>query len=495
MADRPNFIIIMTDQQRADLCRREGFPLDTTPFLDKLARQGQWFNRAYTTMPACLPARISMLTGRYPSATRARTNHNKEDATYSRDLIDVLDEFGYRSALCGKNHSHLSSERLDYWFELGHAGGSGADRTEDEKAFDDYLLSLNHRADLEAAPFPLETQCPWRAVTASINWIESLDGAQPFFLWLSFPEPHNPYQAPEPYFSLFPPESLPPNRTDASALAGKSFKYQWTRHIGEVAFDNYAEQLPRARSNYMGMLRLIDDQVKRFVSFLEDKDLRENTHLIFLSDHGDFVGEYGLARKGPELPEVLTRIPFSWAGPGIEGRHEPHEAHISIADIMPTICDFIGAPLPEGLQGRSLKPLLLGEDYPKEEFASAYAEHGFGGLHYTAEDGFDPSEDGLTPGVAFDELNGWSQSGTMRMVRRGDWKLIFDMQGAGQLYDLRGDPLEMHNLYGEPLVAGIQAELLAELLAWILRAQDPLPYPRRRYKFKSDPRNYWASHR
>ena len=242
----------MTDQQRADLCRREGFPLDTTPFLDELARQGLWFNRAYTTMPACLPARVSMLTGRYPSATRARTNHNKEDATYSRDLIDVLRDKGYRTALCGKNHSHLTPERVDYCFELGHAGGKGDDRSDDEKAFDDYLLNLNHRADLEAAPFPLETQCPWRAVTASINWIESLDGAGPFFLWLSFPEPHNPYQAPEPYFSLFPPESLPPTKTDASSLAGKGFKFQWTRHIGEVAFDNYTEQLPAGASELHG---------------------------------------------------------------------------------------------------------------------------------------------------------------------------------------------------------------------------------------------------
>ncbi len=495
MTERPNFVIIMTDQQRADLCRREGFPLDTTPFLDKLARQGLWFNRAYSTMPACLPARVSMLTGRYPSATRARTNHNKEDATYSRDLIDILRDKGYRTALCGKNHSHLTPERVDHWFELGHAGGKGDDRSDDEKAFDDYLLNLNHRADLEAAPFPLETQCPWRAVSAAINWIESHDGGEPFFLWLSFPEPHNPYQAPEPYFSLFPPESLPPTKTEASSLASKGFKFQWTRHIGEVAFDNYAEQLPRARANYMGMLRLIDDQVRRFVGFLEDQNLRDNTHLIFLSDHGDFVGEYGLARKGPELPEVLIRIPFSWAGPGIAAQPEPHEAHISLADIMPTICDFIDEPLPAGAQGRSLKPLLLGEDYPREEFSSVYAEHGFGGLHYTAEDEFDPAEDGLRPGLAFDELNGWSQSGTMRMVRRGNWKLIFDMQGAGQLYDLRGDPLEERNLYGEPLLADVQSELLAELLAWTLRMQDPLPHPRRRYKFKSDLRNYWANHR
>lgn len=495
MSDRPNFIIIMTDQQRADLSRRENFPLDTTPFLDDLARQGLWFQHAYTTMPACLPARVSMLTGRYPSATRARTNHNKEDATYTSDLIDVLREQGYQTALCGKNHSHLTPDRLDYCLELGHAGGQGDARTDDEKAFDAYLQGLHHRADMAPAPFPLQTQCPWRAVTASIDFIENLPPDAPFFLWLSFPEPHNPYQVPEPYFSLFPPETLPPTATDESALASKGFKFQWTRHIGEVAFEDYAQQLPRARANYLGMLRLIDDQLRRFVGFLDDKGLRENTHLVFLSDHGDFVGEYGLVRKGPELPEVLTRIPFSWAGPGIRPQRQPHDAFISIADIMPTICDLIRAPLPAGVQGRSLAPILLGQDYPRADFQSAYAEHGFGGLHYTAADDFDPLQDGLTPNLAFDELNAWSQSGTMRMVRRGDWKLVFDMQGSGQLYDLAEDPYEMNNLYDATSPSPIQSELLAEMLMWTLRLQDPLPLPRRRYQFKSDPRNYWSTHR
>ena len=83
MSERPNIVIIMSDQQRADVSAREGFALDTTPFLDALATGGTWFTRAYTSMPACLPARVSMLTGRYPGATRARTNHNEEDATTS----------------------------------------------------------------------------------------------------------------------------------------------------------------------------------------------------------------------------------------------------------------------------------------------------------------------------------------------------------------------------------------------------------------------------
>ena len=125
MSERPNIVIIMSDQQRADVSAREGFALDTTPFLDNLATEGVWFNRAYTSMPACLPARVSMLTGRYPNASRARTNHNEEDASYERDLYQLMREAGYRTALCGKNHSHVKAGDVDHYFPLGHHGGFG----------------------------------------------------------------------------------------------------------------------------------------------------------------------------------------------------------------------------------------------------------------------------------------------------------------------------------------------------------------------------------
>jgi arylsulfatase A-like enzyme len=496
MPDRPNIVLIMTDQQRADLCAREGYPLDTTPFLDALASQGTWFNRAYTVAPVCAPARVSTLTGRYASATRVRTNHNVEDATYQADLVDVLGDLGYATAMVGKNHSHLTPGRVDHWHPLGHSGGRGRPgRTAQEEAFDEFLHSLNHRAHIEPTPYPLECQGPYRAVTDATRWIEEV-GDRPFFLWLSFAEPHNPYQVPEPYFSMFPVESLPPTLSDERALAGKGFKYQFTWELGHRGFADYDQQRPRARANYMGMLRLIDDQVRRFVGFLDAQRLRENTILVFVSDHGDFVGEYGLVRKGPEVPEVLMRIPMIWAGPGIVAGEGPHAAHVSLVDVLPTLCEAVGVSLPDGVQGRSLWPMLTGGAYPGAEFESVYAEQGFGGLHYVAGDALVALEDdGLNPEVSFDCLNSRSQSGTMRMLRKGRWKLAMDMQGQGQLYDLEADPVELNNLYGRHETADIERELLTDLLAWTLRAQDPLPLPRRRYAMKRDPRNYWSPYR
>ena len=112
---KPNIVVIMTDQQRADLCGREGFPLEVTPFVDRLAQENVWFNKAYTVMPASSPARCSMFTGRFPSATHVRTNHNIPDISYQQDLVGVLKENGYKTALVGKNHAYLKPADLDFW--------------------------------------------------------------------------------------------------------------------------------------------------------------------------------------------------------------------------------------------------------------------------------------------------------------------------------------------------------------------------------------------
>jgi arylsulfatase A-like enzyme len=497
--DTPNIVIIMTDQQRADLCAREGFALDTTPFLDSLAAQGVWFDRAYTSQPACVPARESMLTGRWPSATRVRTNYNIADTVYSKDIFQVMRERGYATAMCGKNHSHLRPEDVDHWLSGGHLGLYTEDITEQEVEFNEFLNATHFHMVIEPTPFPVECQIPYRVVRDAQKWIMSCE-EQPFFLWLSFPEPHNPFQAPEPYYSMFPPDELPPTVADVSDLPSKGLNYEWCRRRFEGAFPDFAQTLARARSNYMGMLRLIDDQVKRFVEFLDDQHLRDDTIIVFLSDHGDFVGEYGLMRKGPELPDVLTRIPMLVVGPGVAQHNGPHPAHVSIVDLMPTLCEAAGCVRPDGVQGRSLWPLLTGADYPIEEFQSVYAEHGYGGLHYTQRTLPPSLPDGERSG--FDCLNSVTQSGTTRMLRKGRWKLAMDMQGHGQLYDLDNDPSELSNLYDTPEVCEIQNEMVAELLAWTLRASDPLPLPVQKdvehpmqYEMCTDPHNYWSPHR
>jgi arylsulfatase A-like enzyme len=494
---KPNVIVIMTDQQRADLSRREGFPLDTTPFMDSLARKGVWFNKAYTTSPICVAARCSMLTGRYPTAHRVRENGSVKHVSYSQDLFEVMKDQGYSTGLIGKNHSYLTpdSPSVDHYLPLEHYGDEGPFRNETEREFVDWLsrCSVNQ---MEPSPFPLECQNPYRGVTEALDWIESVRN-NPFFLWLSFPEPHNPYQVPEPYYSLFPPESLPPLQATEQTLEVKGFKWQWCRKQGEHFNHSFAAEIDRVRANYCGMLRLIDDQMSRFVTALEEQGLLENTILVFVSDHGDFVGEYGLIKKGPELPDILLRIPMFWIGPTIQSNEQPHSAHVSLADVMPTLCEAVGVPLPDGVQGRSLWPLLTGEDYPEQEFLSVYGEHGFGGLEFSQEDGLDINQFGKRTEteqgtiIRFDELNTVTQAGFIRTVRKGDWKLNVSMQGSIQLYQICDDPLELHNRYGEPTCIEIALDLFRELAIWMMRSQDPLPLPTQ-YGYTRDARNYMA---
>ena len=225
---KPNIVVIMTDQQRADLCGREGFPLEVTPFVDRLAQENVWFNKAYTVMPASSPARCSMFTGRFPSATHVRTNHNIPDISYQQDLVGVLKENGYKTALVGKNHAYLKPADLDFWSEYGH-WGKHKKTTPAEKETARFLNQQARGQWLEPSPISLEEQHPTKIVNEALAWIKQ-QKENPFFVWVSFPEPHNPYQVCEPYYSMFSPDKLPVLKTSRKDLAKKGEKYRILRN-------------------------------------------------------------------------------------------------------------------------------------------------------------------------------------------------------------------------------------------------------------------------
>ena len=468
----------MSDQHRAGLTRRSGFPLDTMPTLDRLAHGGVAFDRAYTTAPLCVPARVSLLTGRWPHAHRVRQNSAARFALFEKDLFQVCHDHGYRTGLAGKNHSHLTKDRLDFWRPYMHLDGYLPPSAPPEyAAFEKWMREENFRTGNDPTPFPLEVQFPYRIVSDAIEFIASA-GSQPFALWVSFPEPHNPYQVPKPYFDMFPPDKVPPRAVGPEARAAKPYKWKWLGDLENRVYPDHEQNWRRTRSNYLGMLRLIDDQLARLVGHLETSGKLANTLVVYLSDHGDFFCDYGLDRKGVDLPEVLTRIPMVWSGWQVRPRRDAPE-FVSTADILPTLVEAIGAPIPRGVQGRSLLPMLQGKAYPAAEFDSIYSEVGFGGLYYGPEDTIDPKW-GITGGTAtahtgFDELNSVTQAGNLKMVRSGDWKLTFDMMGNGQLYNLASDAYELRNLYNDPSASSTRTRLLADLLRWTIRTQDDLP--------------------
>lgn len=487
-----NVVVIMTDQQRADFSRALGFPLDTTPFLDSLGRRGAHFRNAYTPMPVCAPARTSLFTGRFPKAHRVRQNSALRHAFHPADLVDVLRARGYSINLVGKNHSYLPAEAFDFQVPYSHRGGGRPEgKSAPEAAMDDWLQELGSKGgnfSLQPTPFPVECQQPYRIVRDAIECLETRD-SRPFFLWLSFPEPHNPYQVPEPYFSLFPEDEVPDRAAGPEATERKGPKWRWERRLIEATHPGYDRHWRRYRANYCGMMRLIDDQLRRFFAYLESAGLLDDTLVVFTADHGDFAADFGLQRKGVGLPECLVRVPLIAAGPGIvPGGDTLREEFVSLVDVMPTLCEAIGAvdEVPYGVQGRSLWPLLTGGEFPAEEFRSIYAELGFGGLPY-GEDEMPPLHFPLYQGY-FDELNAVTQSGNLKMVRMGRWKLTFDLLGQGELYDVEADPAELRDRYDDPACRDVRLALVEELLRWTIRTEDDLPGAG--YVPKRAPRNW-----
>ncbi|TDD14976.1 sulfatase [Kribbella turkmenica] len=481
-----NIVLLMTDQQREGFTAAGGFGLDTMPFCDQLAADGTTFHNGYTPTPACVPARTSLLTGRYPSAHRVRQNSAADEVFRTTDLVDMLRSAGHQTMFIGKPHMYRREGDFDQW-SGPYYHEDGPRRGPDDAAFSDWLKSIDHGPATEPTPFPLEAQFPHRIVSDAIEAIDKRDQDRPFFCWLSFPEPHNPYQVPEPYFSMFPPESVPDRACGPEAAERKGGDYLWMRRLVESKRAGYDDLWRRYRASYCGMLRLLDDQVRRFYEHLDAAGLTEDTIFVYLADHGDYVGDYGLQRKGAGMPEVLMRIPFFVTGAGIR-QHIDSASFVSLVDLFPTLCEALGQPIPYGVTGRSLWPLLTGSGDTAGEFASVYGEAGFGGVPYDVEER--PPLHFDYPGTKYDELNSVTQSGVSRMLRRGDWKLLYDVLGRGELYDLRSDPMELENLWSDPAYELVRSRMVEELLWWTLRITDDLPEAR--YLPKRAEHNWYA---
>lgn len=497
--DKPNLIVIIADQRRYGMSKATGYTLDTSPTLDRLQARGIGFQNNYCTAPVCVPSRTSMLTGRWPEATHVRMNLQAKDAFFSQDLYQVAKQRGYRTGLTGKNHSYLRPGDVDVWREFSHDGGYIApDALPEVREFDSWLKALHFNVAQQPSPYPLTTQIPYRIVTEAMKFIDD-SGGQPFLLQVSFPEPHDPEQVPAEYWNMFPPESVPPRYAGPEALRKMGPRARWEFQLQQDNFPDTENNWRRYVSNYLGALRMIDDQIARLNDHLEMRSLAGKTLVVFTADHGDYLMNYGLGRKGVSLYEALTHTPQVWWGYGVRPSKTVEEVFTSMADLMPTMCEAMGADIPHGVQGRSLWPLLRGQDFPLEEFRSIYCGVGLGGLYYEDSDNIptsishDPRRSG-----SWDELNKVTQSGNQKMVRMGDWKLVYDMMGYGQLYHLTSDPGELTNLFGKPAHAEVQARLMAELAMWLIRAQDNLPTGPQNGKYQtkwSTQHNWYAPYR
>src|SRR5699024_7614508 len=205
------------------------------------------------------------MTGRWPTATELTSNSqlNQQKADFTAGLSDVMKDQGYKMAAIGKTfHSPIRHHRklFDHFSTYGSMGKSHSSNPKVKK-FNDYLRSTEFYAHLKPAPFPYQMQQPYRMVSETQDWINSLNQNDPFFVYLSFAQPHNPRQASEPYFSMFPPDRLPSLKAGPETIHKKGKKFLIQKKLLIKGLPHFEERLPRLRSIYYEMMRFIDDQV------------------------------------------------------------------------------------------------------------------------------------------------------------------------------------------------------------------------------------------
>ncbi|WP_319268480.1 sulfatase-like hydrolase/transferase [uncultured Draconibacterium sp.] len=454
-SEKPNIIIIYTDQQRYNTIHSLGNEFIKTPNLDKLVKSGTAFTHTFVTAPVCVASRWSLHTGMYTTSHQTYSNHHKSKVKPKTSLPAELKKNGYQTVLLGKNHCFLSSEEMDI-IEGVHANKN---------------LAEDKRSAEKAMPWNVEEDDTHLLTNKAIDVFKT-KGEKPVFMWLSYLYPHTPFLCPEPYFSMYNDVDIPAPKVEKDGLkaAGKPFRQQFHQTNTNKLLPYDEAKTMRMKRTYYGMISMIDAEIGRLLQFLDNNNLRDNTIIVFTSDHGDYQGDHGMYTKSPAMYDCLTRVPFicSWKGQ-IQADKINHSL-VSSTDIMPTILDLIQVEIPAQVQGKSLVAVLNGE---KEDIGCEYvfSEYGIPGkpiLKTELEErvpGYNENPIDFATGIPW-EGNPVALSGRFRMIRSKDYKLVEEIGGTNEFYDLKNDPDELVNLFGKKEYEAIQNKMFDALHLW-----------------------------
>lgn len=391
-SDRPNILLIMTDQQRWDTLGCYGSETIETANLDALAAEGTVFEHAYTPSPSCVPARASLLTGLNPWHTGVLgmgIGQGPMETGFVHTLPGVLADAGYHTQGVGKMHFFPQRSLNGFHHTLLDESG----RVEDNGFVSDYRRWFDqhktgpydfvdhgiHWNSWMARPYhaPEYLHPTNWTVNESIAFIQRRDPRKPFFLKTSFARPHSPYDAPPVYFDIYTNKELPgPYVGDWAHIHDKPGDA-----VSPVAWRGVRkpEEIRRARAGYYGLIHHIDHQIGRLIQCLQKEGLYDNTVIVFLSDHGDMLGDHHLWRKtyayegSAHIPMIVKLPPsFSPVKPRVL---EP----VTLQDVMPTLLDATGIDIPDTVDGRSMTGLMLGSvqdwrQYVHGEHSTCYSE-------------------------------------------------------------------------------------------------------------------------
>jgi choline-sulfatase len=424
---RDCFLILMADQLAAQWLPIYGHPIVQTPNLSELAASATVYEAAYSAYPLCAPSRAAMLTGRLASSIGVYDNAAELRATVPTVVHD-LRASGYRTAVAGKMH-FVGPDQLH--------------------GFEQRLTTDIYPADVDWTPDwgrPLDQPLPWYHTMESVlnpgvcaasmqtdydeevcfQAVRKLHGLarerdlQPFLLFVSFTNPHDPWEIPSRYWQRYRREEIDDPAVPAIEHADPhSCRLRAMCRVDEAAPTR--DQIRRARHGYYAAVSYLDERVGEVLAALRASGLEDRATVLFTADHGEFLGERGLWYKMSFL-EPSLRVPLIIRRPGGVGRRvaEP----VSQLDVAPTLL---------GLAGLAGDPSLLGERPTAPVVAEYHAE-----------------------GVRAPSV----------MIRSGRHKLIMSGEDPDLLYELESDPLELHNLADDPSSAEIRARLRDQLLAW-----------------------------
>ncbi len=443
----PNILLIQADQHRFDCLSVNGHPLVKTPNLDRLAAEGVNFTRAFTAIPICVPARNSLMNGRWPHQHLAIANWDTEAPRPALDDLPVfsrrLRDGGYYLGYVGEWHVHPDKSPTDYGF---HEYVPGTDYVAWRKGKGLSPRPSENGLFGECDPHitPGQSRLAWGADHVLRMLTAHGKDAPPFFIRWDPSEPHLPNVVPEPYCSLHDPGDIPPWPSFPDPMVGKPYMQAQQRRTWKLDDWTWKDWAPIV-ARYLGEITLLDAQVGRILDALDDLRLADSTLVIYTADHGDLCGGHGMIDKHYVMYDDVVHIPLVARWPGHIKAGRRCDAFISTSiDLGPTFCHVAGVDIPDTFQGTSLRPLLEGaETNGRSDIYSTYHGNQFG-LY------------------------------SQRMVRDHRWKYIWNATAEDELYDLQSDPGEVHNLATNPECAGELARLRRRLVAWMDETGDPL---------------------
>lgn len=457
---RPNILLLMTDEQRFDQlgCVNRSV---ITPHLDALARDGVLFKHGYTPSPSCVPARAALMTGMYPSQNGAPTfvTYLPDDA---QTFMAMLRDSGYFTAVVGKQHFGKTNFDRGYLYEEIIDAHYAADDVQASRAKNSYFAWLADQGvrglcDLADPLFPMVQR--WKAEPhlhidafvgeRSLRWLkEDRPADRPWFLFASFPGPHMPIDGLGlPHERWYDGRDIDMPQTCAADLDSKPPHLKiahGTTEPGEIS----REQIRLARLSSHANTSLIDEHIGRIIAYLKEVGEYDNTLILFVSDHGDFLGDFGWLGKSQCVAEVLMRIPFivkphrTGGASGMVTRQRIESSMVNLVDIAPTCLAAAGITQPMHMPGTDL---------------SRYWE----------------SDRDLS-----DRNRIYMEAGGIRALRDGEWKICHYFERPyGELYNLQDDPWERRNLWDDPTCRdkreSMRVALLEELIRLSPRHQAP----------------------